>query len=474
MMSNFDGSLKFDTAIDTSGITNGLRKISELAKKGQQALEKMTLDGLKVSGEKALEVVSKLSSVGLDALTKSIDGAVAGTTELAGSMGAVVGKSVEIGQSFESSMSQVMATMGKTKDSIASVNGQNVNIYDMLSNKAKELGASTQFSASEVADAFNYMALAGWDVEKQLSSIDGILDLSAASGLELGTTCDIVTDYLLAFGMSAEQSGQMADMMAYAQSNANLSVSNLAESWKNCAANMNANGQSIETTTALLSKMADQGEKGSTAGTKLTAIMRDLKNSAEDEAIAIGDTSVAVYDSQSQMRDLGEIMVDIQKATNGMTNEQRDLALGSSFTADSIVGVNLVLNASADNVVDFSNQLKGCGGTAEEVAKTMNDNLNGDITSMQSALEALQIALSESLNNDLRTIIQNATKYLSELRKAFLDCGWENLGKSIATILTDGIKDSKNMVSKYITLGTRVVTAITEALANIRNILLNH
>ena len=428
----YDGKLKFDTGINTDGFNLGLDSISSLAEKGLGLLSKSftaTFESIKKAGSGIWDFMSD---------------------------------SVSVGANFESSISN---TMGLMSSKYKQGTDEYAQALDTLSTKAQDLGASTQFSASQVSDAFGYMALAGWDVDQQVGAIDGVLNLAASSGMELANASDMVTDYLSAFSMEADQAGYFADMLAYASTNSNTSVEGLGEAYKNCAANMNASGQSVETTTALLSKMADQGEKGSTAGTKLTAIMRDLKNSAEDGAIAIGDTSVAVYDSQGQMRDLGEIMVDIQKATNGMTDEQRDFALGSSFTADSIAGVNLVLNAGADSVVDFSNQLKGCGGTAEEVAKTMNDNLNGDITSMQSALEGLQIALSESLNNDLRTIVQNATKYLSELRKAFLDGGWENLGKSIATILTDGIKDSKNMVSKYITLGTRVVTAITEGIS---------
>ncbi len=424
----YDGKLKFDTGVNTDGFNLGLDSISSLAEKGLGLLSKSftaTFESIKKAGSGIWDFMSD---------------------------------SVSVGANFESSISN---TMGLMSSKYKQGTDEYAQALDTLSTKAQDLGASTQFSASQVSDAFGYMALAGWDVDQQVGAIDGVLNLATSSGMELANASDMVTDYLSAFSMEADQAGYFADMLAYASTNSNTSVESLGEAYKNCAANMNASGQSVETTTALLSKMADQVEKGSTAGTKLTAIMRDLKNSAEDGAIAIGDTSVAVYDSQGQMRDLGEIMVDIQKATNGMTNEQRDLALGSSFTADSIAGVNLVLNAGADSVVEFSNQLKGCGGTAEEVAKTMNDNLNGDITSMQSALEGLQIALSESLNNDLRTIVQNATKYLSELRKAFLDGGWENLGKSIATILTDGIKDSKNMVSKYITLGTRVVTAIT-------------
>lgn len=428
----YDGKLKFDTGIDTSGFQAGLSDLSSLANKG-------------------LSLLSSSFSATFNAISKA-----------GSSIWDFMSDSVQVGADFESSLSK---TMGLMSSKYTAGTEEYSQALDVLSQKAQDLGSSTQFSASQVADAFGYMALAGWDVEQQTGAIDGVLNLAAANGMELANASDMVTDYLSAFSMEADQAGYFADMLAYSSTNSNTSVEQLGEAYKNCAANMNASGQSVETTTALLSKMADQGEKGSTAGTKLTAIMRDLKNSAEDGAIAIGDTSVAVYDSQGQMRDLGEIMVDIQKATNGMTDEQRDLALGSSFTADSIAGVNLVLNAGADSVVSFSEELKNCNGTAQNVANTMNDNLNGDITSMKSAFEGLQIALSQALNGDLRTIVQNATGYLAELRSAFLDGGWEGLGKGIASVLKKGIGDSKNIVSKYMTLGTRMITAITDGIS---------
>lgn len=353
----YDGSLNFDTKIDTSGVVNGFKKISTLAKQGAISLAKLTLTGLEKSGEKALTVVSKIANVGLSALTSNINTATVGMTALTGATAGFLTSSIKAGESFESAMSQVIATAGITKDTMVKVNGETVNAYSTLEAKAKELGASTQFSASEVASAFNFMALAGWNVEKQLGAIDGVLDLAAASGLELGTTCDIVTDYLSAFGMETEQAGQMADMMAYAQSNANLSVSNLAESWKNCAANMNANGQSIQTTTALLSKMADQGYKGSEAGTALSAIIRDMSNSMEDGAIKIGDTSIAVADSKGNYRDLTDIIADVEKVTSKLSETERTTALSTSFTADSIKGMNLLLNAGADNIKEFEENL---------------------------------------------------------------------------------------------------------------------
>lgn len=464
---HFDGSLNFDTKLIMTGVLSELKKISELAKRGEQALAKLTLDGLKVSGEKTLAVLSKIASIGLSSLNASITTATAGLTALAGGMGALLTKSTEIGRSFESSMSQVLATMGKTKDSLTEINGQNVNIYDTLSDKAKELGASTQFSASEVADAFNYMALAGWDVEKQLSSIDGVLSLSAASGLELGATCDIVTDYLSAFGMTAEQSGQMADMMAYAQSNANLTVSALAESWKNCAANMNANGQSIETTTALLSKMADQGFKGSEAGTALTAIVRDMSNSMSDGAIKIGDTSVAVADAEGNYRDLTDILVDIDKVVGGLPETARTTALSTTFTADSIKGMNLLLNAGVDNIKDFEDNLSDMSvieGFASKSAETMNDNLEGDLKALSSASEGVSIAIYDKLSPSLRDLAQNGTSYLQQFNDA-LDSGDGAEGilafaSSIGDVLAKAVEDNGKMLQTATSIGASFINAL--------------
>lgn len=470
MSTHFDGSLKFDTKIDTSNIITGLKKISELAKRGEQALAKLTLEGLKKSSEKTLAILSKIASIGLGSLNASINTATAGLTALTGGMGALVGKSVEVGKDFESSMSQVLATMGKTKDSMATLNGQKVNIYDTLNQKAKELGASTQFSASEVADAFNYMALAGWGVEKQLGSIDGILDLSAASGLELGETCDIVTDYLSAFGMTAEQSGEMADMMAYAQSNANLSVSNLAESWKNCAANMNANGQSIQTTTALLSKMADQGYKGSEAGTALSAIIRDMSNSMEDGAIKIGDTSVAVADAQGNYRDLIDIITDVENVVGKMSETDRTTALSTSFTADSIKGMNLLLNAGADNIKEFEENLSDMAvieGFASKSAQTMNDNLEGDMKSLSSASEGVQIALSNKLTPSLRDLAQNGTKYLQEFNKALNTDGSQGMidfAQSFGDVLAEAFDDNQQLLKDATVMGTAVMNSIIDGI----------
>lgn len=427
----YDGKLKFDTGIDESGFNVGLDGLSSLADKG------------------------------LSLLTSSFTAAFDGIKKAAGSAFDFIGDSVSTSMDFDASISNTMALMSSK---YAAGTEEYTKALNDLSNKAQELGASTQYSASQVSDAFGYMALAGWDVEQQMGGIEGVLNLAASSGMELASASDMVTDYLSAFSMEAEDAGYFADMLAYSSTNSNTSVQGLGEAYKNCAANMNASGQSVETTTALLAKMADQGEKGSTAGTKLTAIMRDLKNSAEDGAIAIGDTSVAVYDSKGQMRDLGLIMADIQKATNGMTDEQRDLALGSSFTADSIAGVNLILNAGADSVVSFAEELRNCEGTAEDVAKAMNDNLAGDIKGIQSAFEGLQIVLGQSMNDGLRNIVQEATGYLQDLREAFVNNGWAGLGKKLGDSLTLALKNNEDSAIYAMHMGQQFVQSLAESL----------
>lgn len=232
---------------------------------------------------------------------------------------------VEVGSSFEAAMSEV-----------AAVSGASGSELDAMTEKAKELGSSTKFSATEAADAFKYMSLAGWSTSDMLSGIDGIMNLAAASGMELAAASDMVTDYLSAFGMQAGDSAYMADMLASAQASSNTTAEQLGEAYKNCAANLNASGQDIETTTSLLEAMANQGLKGSEAGTALTAMMRDITAKMKDGKIAIGDTSVAVMDAngnyQAAGRTLGEAVV------SGLQEQQNNINDALSPDAESITG----------------------------------------------------------------------------------------------------------------------------------------
>ena len=309
---------------------------------------------------------------------------------------------VEVGSNFEKSMSNVAALSGATEEDLK-----------LLSDTAKEFGSTTQFSASEAADALSYMALAGWDAQTSCSALGGVLDLAASSpGMDLASASDMVTDYMSAFSMEAEESAYFADLLSYAQSNANTTAEGLGEAFKNCAANMNAAGQDVETTTALLSSMANQGLKGSEAGTALTAVMRDMTSKMEDGSIAIGETTVAVQDSEGNFRDLTDILKDVEDAVDGMGDAEKSSALMATFTSDSIKGLNLILNEGVDSAASFEEALRQSDGTAKEMAKTMNDNLSGDITALNSKLEGIKITVYESMAPALRDAVAKISEVL--------------------------------------------------------------
>ena len=314
---------------------------------------------------------------------------------------------VDVGSSFEASMSNVEALSGAAGGDL-----------DALSRKAQELGASTKFSATEVADAFGYMALAGWDTKSMLDGIDGVLDLAASSGMDLAEASDMVTDNLSAFGLQAQDSTKFADELAYAQSNSNTTAEQLGDAFQRCASNMAAAGQDVETTTSFLAAFADQGLKGHEAGTKLAAIMRDIARHMEDGAIEINGTSIAVQDANGNFRDLTDIMGDVEAATYGMGDAERAAELQSIFTADSIQGINMILQAGVDDIGAFEEALRNSDGTAANVANTMQDNLKGAVTELGSATEGLGIALYDHVSGPLTSAVDLATNLISGITKA--------------------------------------------------------
>lgn len=328
-----------------------------------------------------------LANLAADAIMRAVDG-----------IKNLVGNVIELGQNFTSTMSEVSAISGATGED-----------FEKLEACAREYGATTVFSASNAAEALKYMSLAGWDADQSTSALGGVLNLAAASGMELGAASDMVTDYLSAFAMEAGDAAYFADLLSYAQSHSNTTAEALGEAYKNCAANLNAAGQDVETVTSLLEGMANQGYKGSEAGTAMAAIMRDITNGMKDGAIKIGETSVAVMDAQGNFRDLTDILTEVEAATNGMGDAERAVALSSTFTADSTKGLNLILNESMDNIAGYEEELRGASGSAEEMANIMNDNLSGDVAAMNSAFEELGLKIYDALESKLRAGVQFIT-----------------------------------------------------------------
>lgn len=357
--------------------------------------------------------------------------------------------SIELGKNYTSVMSEVAAISGASSSDLA-----------MMEDTARQYGATTVFSASEAAEALKYMSLAGWDAQQSTDALGGVLNLAAASGMGLGEASDMVTDYLSAFGMEANKSTYFADMLAYAQSNSNTTAAQLGEAYKNSAANMHAAGQDVETTTSLLEAMANQGRKGSEAGTTLGAMMRDITAKMDDGAIKIGETSIAVQDASGNFRDMTDILTEVGEATEGMGSAQRAAALSSVFTDDSIKGVNMVLAEGMDKVAGYEEALRSATGASEDMAETMNDNLSGDMANMNSAYEEMQLQAFEAMEGPLREgaqwitsdIIPTLTSWVPD---AFgtLASGISKVGNALSPMIKTVLQNPKAVASAFASIG---------------------
>lgn len=348
------------------------------------------------------EAGSKLQNLG-----STLTGAGQKMLPVTGAIAGIGAAAVKVGADFDSSMSKVKALSGANEEQFA-----------QLRQAALDAGETTAFSASEAADALGYMALAGWDADQSMTALPGVLDLAAASGMDLAAASDMVTDYLSAFGLEAAQASSFSDMLAYAQANSNTTADQLGEAYKNCAATLHGAGQDVETVTSLLEALANQGLKGSEAGTAVSAIMRDITAKMSDGAIKIGDASVAVQNADGNFRDLTDILTDVEAATEGMGTAQQAAALSGTFTADSIKGLNMVLTEGMGNVADYEEQLRGSLGTAGEQASTMLDNFSGQMTLLQSALQSGAIAISDVLTPVISRLVgyvQQAVDWFNSL-----------------------------------------------------------
>jgi TP901 family phage tail tape measure protein len=334
-----------------------------------------------------------------------------------------------------------VATVAKFDDSmsqVAAISGATGNDLERLRDLAKDLGATTRYSASQAADAMTYLALAGYDTNQILSATPGMLNLAAAAGMDLATAADIVTDTMSGFQMSAERAGEAADIFAAASSKSNTNVEQLGEAMKYASSTANAAGMDLAQTAAILGVFADSGVKGSMAGTTFNAILRDMRNKAKDGAIAIGDMSIALYNADGTMRDLGSIMADVEQATKNMTTAQRDAALSAVFGSEAMRGVNILLATGSERYKELEQAMYNSTGTSQKMAKTMEDNVAGTFRALKSQMEGIMIQIGEQLAPILRdTIIPLLSSFgekISNLIKWFAGLD-EGTKRTIITIL---------------------------------------
>ena len=368
--------------------------------------------GEQLSGFASGGVAGALGSIGAAAETAGRALTLGVTAPLMTAAGAAI----QTGMQFDASMSNVYGLMSSLNLSQAQM--------DALRDTAREMGATTKFSASEAADAMGYMALAGWDDAQVIAGIPGVLNLAAAANMDLAKASDIVTDTMTPFGMAAERAGEAADVFAYAQANSNTTVEALGEAMKYAAPTADAFGMTLQDTAAAMGVLANAGIKGSQGGTTLNAMLRDMKNNAKNGAIAIGKTKVALTNADGSYRSYAAIIRDIDKATSSMTASQRDAALGAIFGDESLKGILATLKQGPDALDAMTEGMYACGGAAEDMAATMGDNLKGDLAILKSGAQDMAIALSDWLMPAARGVVQGITDMIGKFNA--LDDGTKN------------------------------------------------
>ena len=326
---------------------------------------------------------------------------------------------VKTAADFDSGMSKVAAISGATGDDL-----------DALRDKAREMGAKTKFSASEAASAMEYMAMAGWKTEDMLGGIEGIMSLAAASGEDLATTSDIVTDALTAFGLSAQDSGHFADILAAASSNANTNVRMMGETFKYCAPIAGALGFSAEDVAEAIGLMANAGIKSTQAGTALRTIMNNLSGEVKITGAALGEVTIATTNADGSMRDLSDILADCRGAFSQLSESERAQAAEALVGKNAMSGFLALMNAAPEDIEKLSAAIDNCDGTAAQMAETMQDNLAGQLTILKSQLDELAISFGEMLMPAIRAIVSKIQAFVDKLngmsesqRKAILTIG---------------------------------------------------
>ncbi len=356
---------------------NNLRDLERQAGQSAVALQKIA-----ATGEKLKTVGSAIEGVGQKLMP---------VTAAVGGLGAAA---VKVASDFDSAMSQVAAVSGATGKDL-----------EALRDKAREMGSKTKFSASEAAEAMNYMAMAGWKTNDMLSGIEGIMNLAAASGEDLATTSDIVTDALTALGLSAEDSGHFADILAAASSNANTNVNMMGETFKYCAPVAGALGFTAEDTAEAIGLMANAGIKSSQAGTAMRSMMTNLTGEVKFVGDAFGELTIQTTNTGGSMRSLGDILADCRAAFSQMSESEKAANAEALVGKNAMSGFLAVMNAAPGDIEKLNSAINNCDGTAEKMAATMQDNLAGQLTILKSQLEELAISIGEILMPYIRQIV---------------------------------------------------------------------
>lgn len=434
---------------------------------------KLTLDSSdydsKLSGAE-----SKASSFGSVLSGGLSTAAKVGAAAVGAATTAVVGfakKSVDTGKAFDSSISQVAATMGMTMSEMSTVTGETDTAFGHFSGTLRDfaqyMGSNTAFSASQAADALNYMALAGYDAQTSMDMLPNVLNLAAAGGIDLAAASDMVTDAQSALGLSLDETTVMVDQMAKASSKSNTSVAQLGEAFLTIGATArNLAGGTTELST-VLGVLADNGIKGAEGGTHLRNMLLALQTPTKDGTAALkqlGMTYDDMYDSAGNMRALPDIMLQLQAGMEGMTQASKDAIISGIFNKTDLAAANALIGTSKERFDELTAAIKDSKGAAQEMADTQLDNLEGDVVKFQSALEGAQIKISDQLTPSLREFVQFGTEGISKIADGFQNGGLSGAMDAFGQVLSQGLAMITEKLPQFMNAGMELLEALGQGI----------
>lgn len=418
-----DGKLTFDTKLNTDGIKNGLSNVGSVASK----------------------------ALGLTA--KAVGSVSAGL-----SAGAIA--SVKFGSNFEAAMSGVAATMGMTSTEINNGSAD----YERLKQAAKDAGATTKFSASKAAEALNYMALAGYDVDESIATLPTVLNLAAAGGMDLATASDMVTDSMSALGDMAGTADSFVDKMAKTSQKSNTSVAQLGEAILTVGGTAKSMAGGVDEMNTVLGILADNGIKGAEGGTALRNMILSLSAPTDTASAKMEELGLSVFDAEGKMRPMNDVFNDLNDILSTMTEGEQTQVLNTIFNKVDLKSVNALLANSGERFDELSGYIADCDGAAANMADTMNNNLQGSVTILQSALEGLGIAVYEQMEEPLKEAVKVGNGYIDELSAALKENGPDGLVSALGQILADIALRAAEFAPQLIELAVQLIKELAQGI----------
>lgn len=417
---------------------------------------------IKIAGKVEASFTNALGKAGsgVKQLTKTISAA---TAAAAAAVGAIAVAAVNVGKEFETAMSQVQATM-----LIDTTTEEGAAAFATLEDAARECGRTTAFSATEAAEALNYLALAGYDADQAATALPTVLKLAGAGAMDLARASDMVTDSMSALGLEATEANlnTFADQLAQTASKANTSVSQLGEAILTVGGTAKGlAGGTTELNTAL-GILADNGLKGAEGGTHLRNMILSLQSPTGDASKALSQLGVDVYDAQGNMRGLNDIFKDLQTGMEGMTNAQKDSIISTLFNKTDLTAANAMLSNCTDRWDELSASIENSAGACEDMYSIQLDNLDGDIKILQSGLSDLGISIYQDLNGPLRSMTQLATGMVEELSAAYSEGGMEGMVGAIGGCLSEAVNVIAGYAPQVVSMGVDLIGSFVQGIAN--------